>query len=106
MIIEQTHNLSSLSICDKFNIKYGDRTIKGIFSILPPSLKYLEMPVNGLKQIKRILERCRNLSIVIFEHTNQKFLNKIIKWFTKNIINTTCKNVNTKVYVWLGQKTI
>lgn len=105
MVIEQAHNLSSLSIDDNFSIKYKNRTIKSISSILPRRLKHLEMPINDLRQIKRILERCENLAIIIFENANQKFLDKTIKWFDKNIINTTCKKNDIRVYIWLGKKT-
>jgi hypothetical protein len=78
--IEQAHNLSSLSIrIDYSNRDKTDRTIEGIESILPRQLKHLEIPSSNFDQLKMILERCDNLSIIIIDASNRKFYEEVNK---------------------------
>jgi hypothetical protein len=70
------------------------------------SLKHLQIQINNLDQIKKILERCESLSTIEFDITYFKFSEVIIKWFTDNTINSTCWKGYRRITVWLGKKKI
>ena len=56
IFIEKAHNLSSLIILS-FNIYKSNRSVQNLHSILPRQMKHLEISINGLDQIKRILKQ-------------------------------------------------
>lgn len=101
--INQVHNLSSLIINSDLSICDSSRMIENIHSIIPHHIKCLQIPIDNLNQIKPILERCENLSTIIFDIEDVKFSNEIIQWFAENTINTTFQAIYRRVTVWLGR---
>jgi hypothetical protein len=101
---EQARNLSSLVIWRYFT--ESSQTIDNLCSIIPHRMKHLQMPVDSLKQIKTILERCQNLSAMQFICPNEKLSIEVIEWFAHNTINSTCHTNHGRIFVWLGKKTI
>ncbi len=64
MFLEQAHNLSSLIIQTSLNIHKVLRTSEKMYPIIPCQLKHLQIPINTVDQIKRILEKCEKLSTI------------------------------------------
>jgi len=76
-----------------------------MYPIIPCQLKHLQISINTVNQIKRILEKCEKLSTIKLD-TNLNFAQKIIQWFDDNTINSTCKKCYTTINIWLGKKNI
>ncbi len=103
--ILQAPNLRSLTIYHRF-WACGDSfdVPKGIYSLLPFHIKHLVVPIDDLKQIKIILERCQYLISVKFTIGSLRDDLGIEKWFSENTINSTF--VTGLKTVWIGQKKI
>ncbi len=103
IFLEQAHNLSSLIIRNSSNEDQVFGTFENMYPIIPCQLKHLQISINTVNQIKRILEKCEKLSTIKLD-TNLNFARKIIQWFDDNTINSTCKKNYTTITVWLGKK--
>jgi len=106
IFLEQAQNLFSLFIHSSFYRHKLDLTVENIHSILPHHVKYLQIPIDNLDQINMILQRCENLSIIEFDIEGVEFCKKVINWFDENTTDTTCRESNDIVTVWLGKKRI
>ncbi len=106
IFMEQAHNLSSLIIQGNFHKYKSNQTTQNFYSILPHHVKHLRIPINDLLQIQIILERCKNLSTITFDIVNRELSEKVIKWFAVNTMNSTCRESDEIVFVWLGRKNI
>jgi len=106
IFIEQAHNLLSLLIHSSFYRYKLDLTVENIYSILPPHVKHLQIPIDDLNQINMILERCKNLSLIEFDIEGNEFSEQVINWFADHTINTTCWKNYEMITVWLGKKMI
>jgi hypothetical protein len=104
IFLEQAYNLSSLNIQSSLDTYTICHTTENVYSIIPRTLKHLQIQIYDLDQIKMILERCENLSTIEFDIENSRFSDKIIKWFTDNTTNSTCWKGHRTITVWLGKK--
>lgn len=104
-IIKKAHNVFDLSI--QKSTRYAIFTSEPVGNIhlyLPPRVKHLEIPINDLQQINTTLERCKNLSTIIFVNNQHRFPRKIVNWLAENTINSTCLEHGSYVYIWLGKR--
>ncbi|CAF1126692.1 unnamed protein product [Rotaria sordida] len=104
-IIKQSHNLSSLiihSCLPKYELY---PFLDNLCSVIPRQIRHLQIPINKLDQIKIILERCQDLSVVQFEITRSKFSEEVIQWFTQNTIDSTFRRRERYNTIWIGKKT-
>ncbi len=107
--MKQLNNLSSLIIV-RYRYRHGTyETIENIHSIIPHHIKHLQTPITHLDQILPILERCENLSTIIFHFDPEEFFEYLIDYFDKNTIYTTCVEKQEPrgniIAVWLRKKT-
>ena len=102
--IEQAHNLTSLLFECSFLTDTSSQTIENIHLILPRHVKHLQIPIDNLNQINIILERCTNLSTIKFIIEDPELSRKVVSWFLKNTINTTCQENYGWIAVWLGYR--
>jgi hypothetical protein len=105
ILLAQAHNLSSLIIECILNKYVLLRIFNHMYPIIPRQLKHLQIPINSADQIKMILERCKNLSTIIFD-IKPKYTEEIIQWFNDNTVNSTCTKGSKSISVWLGKKNI
>jgi hypothetical protein len=106
IFMKQAHNLSSLIILGSGDRRSLNRTIENIISIIPHYIKHLQMPINGVDQIKSLLERCQHLSTLQLDVQYNKKINEVIKWFADNTINSTCSKHYREILVWLGREQV
>jgi hypothetical protein len=106
IFLHQTQNLSSLAIWNISPSMKLNQSIDTICSIVPRHVKHLQMPIDNLNQIEKILKQCENLSTIKFDIDSSEFSKEIITWFSDNTINSTCSENDKIVFVWLGKKRI
>ncbi|CAF1104696.1 unnamed protein product [Rotaria sordida] len=104
-IIEQSYNLSSLIIHSRLSKYELYPFLDNLCSVIPRRIKHLQIPINRLDQIKIILERCQDLSVVQFAITRSKFSEEVIQWFTQNTIDSTFRRRDECNIIWIGKKT-
>ncbi len=80
-----------------------------IYSMLPLYIKHLEIPLDNVKCIKTVLERCQDLISVhftfYFYYDCSQLQSAVVKWLSENAINSTYKLLPNSVVVWIGKKT-
>jgi hypothetical protein len=72
--------------------------------MIPRQIKYLQIPINQLKQIEIIFERCHYLLIVKFETKGTKLPVEIAEWFEENTIGSIFRRQNGFSHIWIGTK--
>ncbi|CAF3086747.1 unnamed protein product, partial [Rotaria sp. Silwood2] len=65
--MRQADNLSSLIIESKLFIYQQGEMRHNLYTILPPRIKHLEIPLIDLEKLKIIFEQCENLSTITFD---------------------------------------
>jgi hypothetical protein len=90
IFIHQAQHFSSLAIWNISQKLKLNQSIDTICLIVPRHVKHLQIAVNNLNQIEKILKRCDNLSTIEFDINSPEFSKEIIKWFSDNTINSTC----------------
>ncbi|CAF1347143.1 unnamed protein product [Adineta steineri] len=78
--------------------------LDNICSIIPRQIKYLQLAISKLDQIRTILDRCQYLSVAKFETTRLKLSAEITHWFTENTINSTLTRQNGCDIIWIGKR--
>ncbi|CAF3864380.1 unnamed protein product [Adineta steineri] len=102
--IEQLPNLTSLTIHNMFCKYEMYPFLDNICSIIPRQIKYLQLAISKLGQIKMILDRCQYLSVAKFETTRLKLSAEITHWFTENTIDSTLTRQNGCDIIWIGKR--
>ena len=104
--LKQLKNLSMLNIYCFYGMHRSKAGNTNIHLFVPHFIKHLEMPISDPNQIKILLERCRNLSTIILTPVleDTTLIEKIVKWFADNTVDTTCEDAGDKVHIWLGKK--
>jgi len=79
-----------------------------IYSMLPLYIKHLEIPLDNVKCIKTVLERCQHLISVHFTfyyyYDCSRLQSAVVEWLSENSINSTYKLLGMSVVVWIGKK--
>jgi hypothetical protein len=81
------------------------KIFRGICAILPRQLKYLQINITNVDEMKMIMERLIHLCSVTFEFLCFETIScvEIIDWFKIHVIDFSFGMDNVKVYFWLGK---
>ncbi|CAF1347211.1 unnamed protein product [Adineta steineri] len=102
--IEQLPNLTSSTIHSMFCKYEMYPFLDNICSTIPRQIKYLQLAISKLDQIKMILDRCQYLSVAKFETTRLKLSAENTHWFTENTIDSTLTRHNGCDIIWVGKR--
>lgn len=105
-LLQQTCNLSSLSLCSKFTYGQSSLTGEDICLMIPSHVRHLVIAIKTLDEIKIILERLKQLSSAKFVFLDKSSSLRIVKWL-KQMTNGSSYRIDTCIAcVWLGNKNI
>jgi hypothetical protein len=103
--IKLSPKLTSLTIYNDYRKPSTNQFLNVLCSILPRQIKYLRMPINQLKQVKIIFQRCPYLSIVKFQTKGKDLSAKITEWFEENTIDSMVPIRDDGFsHIWIGEK--
>jgi len=103
-LFQGSSKLSSLIIHSRFCKYKLYPFLNDLCSILPRQINQLQMPINQLKQIEIIFERCQYLSFVKFEITQAKFSSEVVQCFQQKTIDSMFGRHNGCECIWIGKK--
>ena len=101
-ILKKTVNIQSLNIT---LIQIEERLVSSelICSIIPHSVKHLQISITNLQQMKKILERLHQLLSVTFYSPNiSKYYEEIKKWIHSRRKDSLCREGLQSIQIWLG----
>ena len=104
-VFEGTCNLQSLKMLAHRTPSSTAKIFRGICAILPRQLKYLQINITNVDEMKMIMERLIHLCSVTFEFLWFETISsvEIIDWFKIHVIDFSFRVDNVKVYFWLGK---
>ena len=103
-ILEQSSSLSSFIINSRFFNFELYPFLNDLCSVIPRQIKHLQIPINQLDQVKKILDRCPNLSSAQFQITRLKCSQEVIHWFNENTVDSKIKKSAECHVIWIGRK--
>ncbi|CAF3359582.1 unnamed protein product [Rotaria sp. Silwood1] len=101
-ILKKTSNIHSLKLIYNHT---GESliNIETLSSIIPRSIKHLQISITNLDEMKNILEKLKQLSSVIFYSVNMLYYYEdIIKWIKLKRKNSLCRKGLRCMQIWLG----
>ena len=101
-MLKETLNIYSLKI---IYVHIGEPfiNIETLCSIIPRSVKHLQISIRNIDDVKYVIEQLNQLSSVTFYSTNiSKFYEDIIKWIGLKRKNSLCRESVRSLQVWLG----
>lgn len=101
-ILKETVNIHSLNIT---LIQIEERLISSemICSIIPQSVKHLQISITNLQQMKKILERLHQLLSVTFYSPNiSNYYEEIKRWIHLRRKDSLCREGLQSIQIWLG----
>ena len=102
--LQKSPRLSSLIL----HIWYNQHTIypnlETLIEYLPRQIHRLEIPINEIKQIEMILERCQQLSVVEFYMQKIEQSKEIEQWFERNTLGSIYHKDHFSETIWIGKK--
>ena len=69
---------------------------------LPAQINHLHIPINDIKQVEMIFERCFHLRVIQFQ-TRLNYGTDVKQWFEENSIGSIFRKGNQFDIVWIGQ---
>lgn len=101
-ILKETVNIHSLNIT---LIQIEERLISSdmICSIIPQSVKHLQISITNLKQMKKILNRLDQLlSVTFYSPKISNYYEGIKKWIHSRRKDSLCREDSQSIQIWLG----
>jgi len=78
--------------------------LEHICSLLPTQIKDLQIPINDLKQLKIIVERCVHLRILSLETHKANVRKEVRDWINDNTVGSVFRWGYPIENIWLGKK--
>ncbi|CAF1549709.1 unnamed protein product, partial [Rotaria sordida] len=105
ILLQQAYNVRSLVFKDKWLDKTCGSNMENFCSLIPNHIKYLEIDISIMDDMKIILNRLDHLLSVTFRFISRKqhWPNKIIKWLSTRRDATYSTDLYT-LSIWLGKK--
>ncbi len=101
-ILRETSNMNSLRIT-LIQIEEPYINSEIICSIIPRSVKHLQISIINFEEIKNILERLHQLSSVTFYSPNiSNYYEDIKKWIQLKRKDSLCREGLRCIHIWLG----
>lgn len=104
LLISMAINLTSLIISD---LLYTFREIMNteyLLSLIPPTIKHIDLSINNLDQLQAIIEKCSNLIWVNVAFNRKCTRRHFVAWCNECTSNSSYRKYARRVSVWLGVK--
>ena len=102
--LSNCQQLSKLKIEPLYNLFRTRVYLEDIYLWVPTQIKDLQIPINDLKQLKIIVERCVHLRILSLETHKANVRKEVRDWINDNTVGSVFRWEHPIENIWLGKK--